>query len=73
MPWEFWRLTPREFRLRLDGFFRREDRSWQKVAVLGGWILSPYTPKNKQHQLRTDTLLGRSLTVFPIVVRDIQD
>jgi hypothetical protein len=44
-PWEFWRLTPREFRLMLDGVYRREDRAWHKVGTLGLWLLSPHTKK----------------------------
>jgi hypothetical protein len=39
-----------------DGFFRRENRAWQKVAVLGTWVLSPYTKK----RLTPTGLLGRA-------------
>jgi hypothetical protein len=38
------------------GFFRREDRAWEKIATLGLWILAPHT---KQH-LTIPKLLGRA-------------
>lgn len=49
-------MTPREFRLLRDGFYRREDRAWQKVATLGVWVISPYSKKKFTPQ----QLLGRS-------------
>lgn len=54
-PDAFWRLTPREFGLMRAGFFRREDRAWEKVATLGLWILAPHTKK----KFTVAQLLGR--------------
>ena len=55
----FWRLTPREFGLLRDGFNRREDRAWEKVATLGLWILAPWS--KQQHTVLS--LLGRAALV----------
>jgi uncharacterized phage protein (TIGR02216 family) len=55
-PDPFWRLTPREFELMQDGFFRREDRAWERIATLGLWVLAPYSKK----KLTPAQLLGRS-------------
>jgi len=55
-PWEFWRLTVREFDLLLEGFFRRQDRAWEMVGTLGLWVVSPYSKK----KLTVLQLLGRS-------------
>jgi hypothetical protein len=54
-PWEFWRLTPHEFRLMFAGIHRRDDRAWHKVATLGLWILAPHSKK----KLTILGLLGR--------------
>jgi hypothetical protein len=54
-PGQFWRLTPREFRLVEQGFWRRDDRAWEKLATLGLWVLAPYTKK----KLTPAQLLGR--------------
>jgi hypothetical protein len=35
MPWEFGRLTPREFRWRLAGY----ERGWERAAQLVRWIV----------------------------------
>jgi hypothetical protein len=56
LPETFWHLTPHEFRLKRDGFFRREDRAWEKIATLGQWVLAPHTKK----QFTVAKLLGRS-------------
>jgi hypothetical protein len=52
-------LTPHEFRVMHAGFFRREDRAWEKVATLGLWVLAPYT----KEKLTPTTLLGRTALV----------
>jgi hypothetical protein len=45
-----------------DGFNRREDREWEKIATLGIWILAPHTKK----KLTVLELLGRrSLVTLP--------
>lgn len=63
MPWEFWRLTPREFVLKIDGLHRRDDRAWHRVAALGLWILAPWAGKKV---LTIEKLLGnRRLTIWP--------
>ena len=56
VPRDFWGLTLREFWLMHDGFFRREDRAWEKLATLGLWVIAPYTKK----KLTGPQLLGRS-------------
>jgi hypothetical protein len=61
-PWSFWRLTPGEFLLMLDGFYRREDRAWQHTAQLGVWVLSPYSKK----RLTVEKLIGRVLRLMPV-------
>ena len=64
MPREFYKLTIREFFLKLDGFWRRQDREWHRVAELGKWILAPYqAPENRQN---AQELLGKPLHCFPI-------
>ena len=45
----------REFELLRAGFFRREDRAWEKIATLGLWVLAPYSKK----KLTPAQLLGR--------------
>ena len=62
MPDQFWALTMREFHLMRDGFYRREDRAWEKVATLGIWVLAPHTKK----KLTVAELLGgRRLKTYP--------
>jgi hypothetical protein len=60
-PWEFWRLTKGEFQLMLDGFYRREDRAWQRTGAIGLWVTSPHTKKT----LSIEKLLGRKLETAP--------
>lgn len=38
-----------------DGFFRREDRAWERIATLGLWVLAPYSKK----KFTPAQLLGR--------------
>lgn len=45
----------------LAGFYRREDRAWQRVGTLGLWIASPHSKKT----LTIETMLGRTLTTLP--------
>ena len=56
LPAQFWHLTPHEFRVLRDGFHRREDRAWEKIATLGLWILAPHT----KQKLTVGKLLGRA-------------
>jgi len=61
-PAVFWHLTPREFRVMREGFFRREDRAWEKLATLGLWVIAPYT----KQKFTIPQLLGRhKLTTLP--------
>jgi Phage tail assembly chaperone protein, TAC len=53
-PWEFWRLTPRELQLLLDGAELRDDRDWRQMAQLAVWLLAPWSKK----KLKVDKLLG---------------
>src|SRR5262245_45892220 len=55
LPDQFWHLSVREFRLLRDGFFRREDRAWERIGALGLWILSPHSKK----RFTIPQLLGR--------------
>lgn len=55
-PWEFWRLTPHEFDLMLEGFFRRQDRAWEMVGTLGLWVVSPHS----KQKFTVLGLLGRT-------------
>jgi hypothetical protein len=69
-PDQFWRLTPREFQLMRDGFFRREDRAWQKLGILGTWVLAPYS--KQRHS--PERLLGRGkFTLYPSSATDGED
>lgn len=62
-PWDFYRLTVREFLLKLDGFWRRHDREWAQIGALGMWVLAPY---QKEHSRSSpQELVGRPLTCFP--------
>ncbi len=54
----------REFLLRLAGVMRREDREWQRTAVLGIWILAPYQKKDRV-PMTPEQLLGRRLKLYP--------
>jgi len=38
------------------GFARRQDREWEKVGMLGMWIVGPYT---KKKDLTPAKMLGR--------------
>jgi len=62
LPHQFWQLTPHEFALLCEGFKRREDRAWEKIATLGTWVIAPHTKKT----FTPAQLLGRSqLTTMP--------
>ena len=65
LPWEFWRLTPREFQMRYEGLLRREDRAWQKVGRLGVAILSPHLKPAQQRNLTIEKFVGRILRLWP--------
>lgn len=39
-----------------DGFHRREDRAWERVATLGLWVIAPHTKK----KFTPAQLLGRA-------------
>ena len=45
LPWDFWRLTPGEFLLRLEGFLRLQNRAWERTGQLGIWTLEPHRKK----------------------------
>jgi hypothetical protein len=55
-------VTPGEFLLMLDGFYRREDRAWQQTAQIGVWVLSPHSKK----KLTVEKLIGRVLRLMPV-------
>jgi hypothetical protein len=60
-PDDFWHLSYREFRVMREGFQRREDRAWERIATLGIWLLAPYTKK----QMTPALMLGRQLQTLP--------
>jgi hypothetical protein len=50
-----------------EGFSRREDRAWEKVATLGMWVLAPHSKK----KFTPASLLGRSkLVTLPPAAED---
>ena len=66
-PDDFWHLTPHEFEVMKAGFFRREDRAWERIATLGLWIIAPHTKK----KFTVAQLLGRTkLVTLPPAAED---
>jgi hypothetical protein len=62
LPDQFWHLTVHDFLIMRDGFYRRDDRQWEKTALLAIWLLAPHTKK----KMTPAQLLGRAkLTTFP--------
>lgn len=55
-----------EFIQMLDGFYRRQEREWERTAKLGTWVVSPYTTK----KLTPEQLMGRSFKTEPQRRRD---
>jgi len=47
-----------------EGFLRRQDREWERTAVLGLWVLAPHTKK----KFTVMELLGRRLRTMPQLV-----
>lgn len=47
-PWEFERLTPREFELMVEGYEQRRRIALSDIAQLSSWILLPHVPKGKK-------------------------
>lgn len=69
-PWEFYRLTVREFLLMLDGFWRRYDRQAGFVAQHACWVI----PRSvTDGPLAVNTLWGRFLKPFPWETDDGHD
>jgi hypothetical protein len=64
-PWTFWRLTPHEFLLMVDGVQRRDDRVWYRVASLGMWAMAPWTGKKTPTPEKLMGLKGRRLRLWP--------
>ncbi|MCK9254103.1 MAG: hypothetical protein WDA72_11050 [Desulfomonilia bacterium] len=48
LPREFWRLTPAEFLLYLDGWQWREDQRWYRTAWQTAWIINHWRPEANQ-------------------------
>lgn len=53
-PWEFDRLTPREFAGMAAGYRKRQEQEWYRVATLACYIGQPYSKK----KLTPEKLLG---------------
>ena len=55
-PKAFWRLTWREYRLRADGFHRREIRKWRHTRWLGTLLLNVHRGEDDPVQTPEDVL-----------------
>jgi hypothetical protein len=58
MPWDFWRMTPKEYYLRVKGYRKKDERETQKQAQLAAWIMQPHLKK----QITPDMLLKKQRT-----------
>lgn len=55
-PSEFWDLTPREYSNMAEGFRRRNEIEWQRIAQLASWVMSAQMGKKAP---TVDKLLGK--------------
>ena len=53
-PWEFERMTPREFERYVAGYRKRQEQEWYRVAWLACYILAPYSKR----KVTPEKLLG---------------
>lgn len=44
-PLEFWVLTPKEFKLMVEGYQMKDKSVWSKVAQLASWVTAPHLKK----------------------------
>jgi hypothetical protein len=56
-PWEFWRLTPREFSVMFEAFFRAENRAWLHSYALIVAIRSPHMKRPE----KVESFMGRRM------------
>lgn len=54
-PAEFWPLTPWECSMMIEGAVGREDREWERAALIATCALNPHIKK----PITPDQLLGR--------------
>jgi hypothetical protein len=55
LPWQFWRMTPAEFLIYIEGFRWREDQNWQRTAWQTVLIVNHW--RKKEDHLTIDDLL----------------
>ena len=58
LPWEFYRLTPREYRLKVQAFDREQQRLWQMVGTLAVHLMGPHWNKKKRGPLTMKHAIG---------------
>lgn len=58
LPWEFYRLTPREYRLRMQAHERAQHRTWQMVGQLALVTMAPHWNKKKYGRLTMKHAIG---------------
>lgn len=58
LPWEFYRLTPREYRLKLQAHERAQHRLWLMVGTLGMLIAGPHWNRKKHGRLTMKHAIG---------------
>ena len=63
-PHEFWRLTPKEYMLMLEGYMDYDDSIMQKVAQLASWVTAPHlkNPVSPKKLLGTDNKKSKGRT-----------
>ena len=57
MPWDFWRLTPAEFKLQLEAHSGREEKEWRRTAWQAANIMNVWLDKNDR--VTVDDLLPK--------------
>lgn len=57
---DFWRLTPEEFAVKLQGYTMRQAKDYQRAAWMVAQLLSPYVKKGRQAPT-PDSLLSPAL------------
>jgi predicted secreted protein len=60
-PAEFWRMTPAEVHLVIEGYHERQDDFGERLAFLAYVIAAPHYPRRMQGQIGPDRLWPRTL------------
>jgi len=66
---EFYRMTPKEFLYRLEGFNRLQDREWERTIKTIDWLLK-HKRKQNAPAISPRMVLGRHLVIWPHVDDD---